>query len=40
MQCFLHKAANSMTYQLLDVHICFNGIFNFSIADWYIVYCC
>lgn len=37
MQCFLHKAANSVTYQLLDVCICFYGIFNFSIADWFIV---
>ena len=26
-----------MTYQLLDVYICSNGIFNFSIADWFIV---
>lgn len=26
-----------MTYQLLDVCICSNGIFNFSIADWFIV---
>lgn len=25
-----------MTYQLLDVGICSNGIFNFSIAGWFI----